>query len=348
MVVGLSITLGVRLPLLRLNISLYKILLDPPYRSWRLSGREQNETDSESNVSDAFRCEWSAEDVFSTLSTLDPEFCARKVSYLKQRLYKKDALSITDLGIDFSDLHPFYGSTRNFILPREGSNVSAEMKDCIPPYLIDDESNGEAEEVTEESLDEYLNVLCRHRLLDSVWRPLASMCRGFNRVVDTEELFPAMPSPPDRGRPLAALLRARELQWLVEGDITVDVADWKTHTVFSGGFTAESHVVLWFFELVDEDQNLAKSVLRFVTGSGSAPVGGFACLAGASGGLAPFRLNRLHPKHSQARSVAPMGGNVDGWLPQVHVCFNTMDLPDYSSKDVLEEKLRTAVLRISK
>ena len=188
----------------RLNISLYKILLDPPYRSWRLSGREQNETDSESNVSDAFRCEWSAEDVFSTLSTLDPEFCARKVSYLKQRLYKKDALSITDLGIDFSDLHPFYGSTRNFILPREGSNVSAEMKDCIPPYLIDDESNGEAEEVTEESLDEYLNVLCRHRLLDSVWRPLASMCPVSTAWSIQKSFSRPCLHLPDRGRPLAA------------------------------------------------------------------------------------------------------------------------------------------------
>ena len=36
------------------------------------------------------------------------------------------------------------------------------------------------------------------------------------------------------------------------------------------------------------------------------------------------------------------------WLAPAGSRLNTMDLPDYSSKDVLEEKLRTAVLRISK
>jgi HECT-domain (ubiquitin-transferase) len=37
------------------------------------------------------------------------------------------------------------------------------------------------------------------------------------------------------------------------------------------------------------------------------------------------------------------GGNMDGYLPRAHTCFFSLELPKYSSKDILRSKLLTAI-----
>ena len=38
-----------------------------------------------------------------------------------------------------------------------------------------------------------------------------------------------------------------------------------------------------------------------------------------------------------------MGGNVDGHLPVSHTCFFQLDLPAYSTKEIMREKLVYAI-----
>jgi hypothetical protein len=64
-------------------------------------------------------------------------------------------------------------------------------------------------------------------------------------------------------------------------------------------------------------------VFQFITGSSRLPHGGF---------------SQLKPK-IKIRYL-----NILDHLPFSHICFNTLDLPDYPSKVILKEKLTTAVI----
>jgi hypothetical protein len=77
------------------------------------------------------------------------------------------------------------------------------------------------------------------------------------------------------------------------------------------------------FWIYVEAQPLAKKakLLQFVTGTSRVPAGGVARLPGRDGTAKPFEL-RQRP-----------GG--DGALPVAHTCFNRLDLPEYSSPELL-------------
>jgi ubiquitin-protein ligase E3 A len=62
-------------------------------------------------------------------------------------------------------------------------------------------------------------------------------------------------------------------------------------------------------------------MLKFATGSDRAPINGLQSL--------PFVISRQGPDSEQ--------------LPTSHTCFNHLLIPDYSSYDKLEKKLRLAI-----
>jgi hypothetical protein len=67
--------------------------------------------------------------------------------------------------------------------------------------------------------------------------------------------------------------------------------------------------------------------LQFVTGSSKVPLAGFAGLQGMSG------LQKFSISH-----------DVDAKkLPQGHTCFNSLDLPEYPSFEVLRERVTYAI-----
>jgi hypothetical protein len=80
--------------------------------------------------------------------------------------------------------------------------------------------------------------------------------------------------------------------------------------------------VRWFWEVLQAfslDQK--RAFLRFTTGSDRAPVGGLAKL--------PLLIQRAGPDTEH--------------LPTSHTCFNSLLLPEYSSKEKLRAKLLTAI-----
>ncbi|CDJ49815.1 hypothetical protein EBH_0028800 [Eimeria brunetti] len=67
--------------------------------------------------------------------------------------------------------------------------------------------------------------------------------------------------------------------------------------------------------------------LQFVTGTSRVPIGGFKNLIGMRG---PQKFS-IQKAYGEDR------------LPSAHTCFNQLDLPAYSSKAVLREKLLLAI-----
>jgi hypothetical protein len=150
-------------------------------------------------------------------------------------------------------------------------------------------------------------------------------------------------------------ISAEELDVLVAGNLTLNIDDWQQHTQYEGGYTAESEQVVWFWELLrssvsvggvsdgggsgshdhdhangDDPQRLLVQTLAFVTGSEAVGPGGFMALQGYNG--APHRF-----------TIKCDGSASPDGLPKAQTCFNTLLLPLYRSREVLEGKLRLAV-----
>jgi hypothetical protein len=73
------------------------------------------------------------------------------------------------------------------------------------------------------------------------------------------------------------------------------VDDWRAHTSYTGGYSAESEQITWFWRYVGECSFTERTLLlQFVTGSAQTPVGGFAALKGHDGPL-KFTVLKVRP-----------------------------------------------------
>ncbi len=118
--------------------------------------------------------------------------------------------------------------------------------------------------------------------------------------------------------------RPEELFSLIHGSHAFDLQSLTSIVTYDGGFTSSSPTVQWLWSILAQDLDSAQksNFLQFVTGSSRAPVGGLAQLA---------------------CFVLMKSGDGDERLPSAHTCFNILLLPEYSSREILKEKLLLAV-----
>ena len=87
-------------------------------------------------------------------------------------------------------------------------------------------------------------------------------------------------------------------------------------------YAKDAPVIQWFWETVHAmNPGQRRDLLRFSTGCVRAPIMGL--------GSMPFVIQRSGPDSNR--------------LPAAHTCFNILDLPEYSTKDKLREKLLVAI-----
>ena len=117
-------------------------------------------------------------------------------------------------------------------------------------------------------------------------------------------------------------LDARELQQLCSSTQELDFKALKANTRYENCHENSHKVIKWFWEIIDELDNVQqRQFLMFVTGSDRAPVGGL--------GEMIFIIQLLN-----------IG---DEYLPTSHACFNILDLPKYSSKEITRVRLLKAI-----
>lgn len=118
--------------------------------------------------------------------------------------------------------------------------------------------------------------------------------------------------------------RPDELFSLGYGTDDFDLCDLQSITSYEGGYQPNDPQIHWLWTVVSHklDRQEQREFLAFVTGSARAPLGG---------------LSRL-----KSFTVTRIPGDSDR-LPSAHTCFNTLLLPQYSSLDKLESKLRLAI-----
>ena len=127
---------------------------------------------------------------------------------------------------------------------------------------------------------------------------------------------------------MVSLFDARELELVIAGTVEIDVKDWRRNTEYRSGYHDQHPVIQWFWQAIEKFDNERRlRLLQFVTGTSSIPYEGFSALRGSNG---------------------PRKFCIEKWgrttsLPRAHTCFNRVDLPPYTSFDMLYEKLVTAV-----
>jgi ubiquitin-protein ligase E3 A len=132
--------------------------------------------------------------------------------------------------------------------------------------------------------------------------------KGFDMVVDES--------------PVKVLFRPDELELIICGSQDFDFEALEASTTYDGGFTRNSPIIRWFWEIVHEMTTEQKrQLLSFSTGSDRIPVGGL----------------------SKLKFIIAKNGTDSDRLPTAHTCFNVLLLADYCSKDKLKERLLKAI-----
>ncbi|KAL5225432.1 hypothetical protein ABZP36_012071 [Zizania latifolia] len=182
-----------------------------------------------------------------------------------------------------------------------------EVTDCelIP--------GGRTIKVTEENKHEYVSRVAEHLLTTAIRPQINAFMEGFIELI---------------ARELISIFNDKELELLISGLPDIDLDDLKANTEYSG-YNIASPVIQWFWEIVQGFSKEDKArFLQFVTGTSKVPLEGFSALQGISG---PQRF-QIHKAFGSTNH-----------LPSAHTCFNQLDLPEYTSKEQLQERLLLAI-----
>eukprot|EP00768_Dysnectes_brevis_P004664 gnl/Dysnectes_brevis/3377_a4248_446.p1 GENE.gnl/Dysnectes_brevis/3377_a4248_446~~gnl/Dysnectes_brevis/3377_a4248_446.p1 ORF type:complete len:821 (-),score=255.47 gnl/Dysnectes_brevis/3377_a4248_446:57-2342(-) len=162
--------------------------------------------------------------------------------------------------------------------------------------------------VTNLNREQYVALRVKYELEEAVETGFRPFRQGFEEVAHCRSL---------------KLLEPRELELILCGEPELDFGALRANARYEKPYTPQHHLVRWFWEVVHEelDKDQQKELLKFVIGSDRAPVGGL----------------------SRQRFIIVPNGADDARLPTSHVCFSTLMLPLYSSKEVLRRQLTTAI-----
>ncbi|TGZ64889.1 hypothetical protein CRM22_006165 [Opisthorchis felineus] len=217
---------------------------------------------------------------------------------------------------DLMELDPVVGRSLQQLLDYEGQDVAETFCltfsldiDCFGETRhIELVENGSNIEVTHENKSLYVEKYVDYVFNKSCEAPYRAFERGFHQVCAGHAL---------------KFFRPMELQSLVVGSEVVNWNELRQNTSYQGVYWDHHPVIEWFWEvlLVEFSVEDKKRFLRFLTGCDRVPLFGFTSL-------------RI--------TIQPMNCG-DEYLPVAHTCANLLDLPLYSSKDVLRLKLSIAI-----
>jgi len=213
--------------------------------------------------------------------------------------YYRNLKTILDFKLEDIGLELFFSTTENSF----GRNTVIDLK-----------PGGRKLPVTEENKEEYVQLVCEHRMTTAIQRQIKSYLDGFYELVN-----------PD----LIAIFTPRELELVISGLPDIDVADLKKNTEYVG-WKATDKEIGWFWAVMGNlTRNQKAAFLQFVTGSSKVPLAGFGELQGMRG----IQKFSIHKATTSSK----------GSLMSAHTCFNSLDLPVYESEEEMREKLLYAI-----
>jgi E3 ubiquitin-protein ligase TRIP12 len=180
---------------------------------------------------------------------------------------------------------------------------------------------GADESLTSANLDEYIGRVTEVSIVSSVALQVAAFRTAFSELLPLET---------------CRIWSEVELASLIMGSSVRDGAFWTTEHLSScikaqHGYNSDSRCFRDLLCAMSEfPTEKRRSFLTFVTGAPSLPIGGF-------GGLKPPLT--VVKKESPPAPLTP-----DQFMPSVMTCANYLKLPEYSSAEILRQKLELAMM----
>ncbi|RNF14664.1 ubiquitin-protein ligase [Trypanosoma conorhini] len=216
-----------------------------------------------------------------------------------------------------------------FVLPISDAATAGEAIELCP--------NGSVTRVSRANVFDYITAVRQYYTRKVLLRPLMHFRQGLRYAVIPSYL---------------ELFSVEELQLLIsgpDGKIWEKPEDLGRIISAAHGYNRNSPVVAFLLEVVSGwDAALQRAFLRFVTGSSRLPLGGLRPpitvvrrtlgVAAEAEGRGVFSNNSFGEE-----TVGSLQMRMDASLPTVNTCAHYLKLPSYSSKALLQEKLRTAV-----
>jgi len=166
---------------------------------------------------------------------------------------------------------------------------------------------GKDVQVTYKNCSEYADLVLNARLNESS-RAIQKIREGISVVVQID---------------LLNLFSWRQVETLVCGTVDVNVDILKENTDYEGCGLSDQHIQ-YFWEVLKEFSQLERSLyLKFVWGRSRLPSGK---------DWRHMKVTRYNPN-----------GPVNNYMPVSHTCFFTLDLPAYTTKEAMRQKLLYAI-----
>ncbi|XP_071839072.1 E3 ubiquitin-protein ligase TRIP12-like isoform X2 [Apostichopus japonicus] len=246
------------------------------------------------------------------LRFIDPTL-SQSFHQLKSLVIKKERLA-KDKDMSAADLQEAFEN-----LTMDGSSVEDLGLDfTLPGYpSIELKKGGKDECVTIHNLQDYLQLVVHWTFVEGVSRQFESFKDGFESVFPLAHLQSFYPE---------------ELDNLFCGD---NSEPWDIKILLEccrpdHGYTHDSPAVKFLYDVLSSYKaDEQRMFLQFVTGSPKLPVGGF---------------RSLSPPLTIVRKSCEANESPDNFLPSVMTCVNYLKLPDYSTREIMETKLRLAAM----
>lgn len=178
---------------------------------------------------------------------------------------------------------------------------------------VDLKPNGDDEMVTMENAEEYVELMFDFCMHTGIQKQMEAFREGFNRVFPMEKL---------------SSFSHKEVQMILCGNQSPSwtADDVINYTEPKLGYTRDSPGFLRFVRvLCGMSCDERKAFLQFTTGCSTLPPGGLA---------------NLHPRLTIVRKVDA----TDSSYPSVNTCVHYLKLPEYSSEDIMRERLLAATM----
>jgi len=246
------------------------------------------------------------------------------------RFHLKGVLGDLEMGMeDLTHEDPALARTLSCVLttpleelgvePTFSCTISSSEEMLGMPHTVELMPDGASLDVTDENKADWVARLIQHKL---------DTCIADQRDAFRDGMLDVLPEA------ALQLFDADELQRELAGEgldslsgsrLEKMMTTWKRHTEYEGGYTAESRVVRWFWDLLESRDAKCSpgAVLRFVTGRSRISEAGFEAL--------------------RPRFCIVQAGNDEEALPSAATCLNLLRLPEYTSKETLRSKLAYAL-----
>ncbi|KAF8320698.1 hypothetical protein DL93DRAFT_2163683 [Clavulina sp. PMI_390] len=237
-------------------------------------------------------------------------------AYFARSLYRQ----ILGKPVDYRDVEwvdPEYYNSLCWILENDPSvldmNFTIDTDEFGLRKVIELKENGSNISVTQENKREFVQLSAQYRLVTSIKEQIDALLGGLYEII-----------PKD----LIAIFNEQEVELLISGTPDIDIDEWRAATEYHGYSQTDPTIAWWWRALKSFNRDERAKVLSFATGTSRVPLGGFGDLQGVQG-VQKFSIHRAYGEQDR--------------LPQAHTCFNQIDLPQFSSYEMLRQQLLLAI-----